>query len=144
MKRMYVHPTILKLLEVLKEVESLEISSKKDYARHHRRLVDVQHEIELSDDYDEELKCHVFDHLKDISAERRQAKDTMFLLDCLKRRLQSGTDLDSLSKLISEVEQEWVRNYFPRSEKSLDFSSTSTLKDSRVKLLTRENTNENE
>lgn len=144
MKKMYIHPTIHKLLEVLKEVDELELTIKKEYAKQHRRLVDVQHEIELSDDYDEELKCHVFDHLKEISNSRRKAKDTMFLLDFLKRRLQNGTDLYSLTKLIEDVEKEWVRNYFPRSEKDLNFSSTSSLRDSRVQLITKESRNENE
>lgn len=134
MQRMYIHPDISNFVQALERIETLYLEAQKEYAYQHRRMVDVQHEIELSEGYDDELKCSVFEHMKEISSERRKAKDTIFLIDTLKNKLQNGTDLDSLSKLLQDAESIWDRNYFPRSEKGLDFSSQEGLRLSRLTI----------
>ncbi|ATE85902.1 hypothetical protein Sf13_gp102 [Shigella phage Sf13] len=134
MQRMYVHPDILNFIEALEKIEKLDLESQKEYAYQHRRMVDVQHEIELSEGYDEEMKCSVFEHMKEISSERRKAKDTTFLIDTLKKKLQNGTDLVSLATLLQDAESTWDRHYFPRSEKGLDFSSQESLRLSRLTI----------
>lgn len=134
MQRMFVHPDVANFLKALEKLEELDIAAQKEYAYHHRRMVDVQHEIELSEGYDEDLKCSVFEHMKEIASDRRKAKDTCFLIDALKKKLQSGTDLCSLATLLQDVESSWDRHYFPRSEKTLDFSSPGGLKLSRLTL----------
>ncbi|URY12715.1 hypothetical protein [Shigella phage ESh22] len=134
MQRMYIHPDIQNFIDALEKLERLDLEAQKEYAFHHRRMVDVQHEIELSEGYDDKMKCSVFEHMKEISSERRKAKDTIFLIDTLKNKLQNGTDLDSLSQLLQDAENTWDRNYFPRSEKGLDFSSQESLRLSRLTI----------
>lgn len=134
MQRMYVHPDIQNFIDALEKLERLDLEAQKDYAFQHRRMVDVQHEIELSEGYSEEMKCSVFEHMKEISSERRKAKDTSFLIDTLKKKLQNGTDLGSLATLLQDAESTWDRHYFPRSEKGLDFSSQEGLRLSRLTI----------
>lgn len=134
MQKMFVHPDIADFVRALQKLEELDIAAQREYAHHHRRMVDIQHEIELSENYEDDLKCSVFEHMKDVATSRRKAKDTVALLDSLKKRLQSGTDLCNLASLINDVETSWDRHYYPRSEKTLDFSSSENLKCSRKKL----------
>lgn len=134
MQRMFVHPDIQNFIDALEKLEKLDFEAQKEYAFHHRRMVDVQHEIELSEGYDDKMKCSVFEHMKEISSERRKAKDTSFLIDTLKKKLQNGTDLGSLATLLQDAESTWDRHYFPRSEKGLDFSSQEGLRLSRLTI----------
>lgn len=142
MKTLYVHPSITKFLESLEELKQLDCSARSEYSHQHRRLVDIQHEIELSEDaYDDELKVSVFNHLQGVAGERRQAKDTVLVLDILKKTLHNGTQLDELGEILTLVNEEWKRNYSPREIKSLDFSSKESLLLSRLELLTKPETN---
>ena len=136
MKTLFVHPSILKFLESLEELKALEISARSEYAQHHRKLVDVQHEIELSEDaYDDEVKVAVFNHLQKIATERRQAKDTILVLDILKKTLHNGTQLEELGEILTMADEEWKRNYFPREIKSLDFTDKDSLLLSRLSMM---------
>lgn len=138
MKTLFVHPAITKLLESLEEIKQLELTSRADYTSHHRKLVDVQHEIELSEDaYDDGMKVAVFNNLQEIAGERRKAKDTILVLDILKKTLHNGTQLEALQEILDLANEEWKRNYFPREIKSLDFSNKDSLKLSRLEIMTR-------
>lgn len=138
MKTLYVHPSITKFLESLEELKTLDRSARSEYSHQHRRLVDIQHEIELSEDaYDDEVKVAVFNHLQEVAHDRRQAKDTILVLDILKRMLQNGVQLEGISEVLSHADEEWKRNYFPREIKSLDFTDKDSLLSSRLELLTR-------
>ncbi|AZV02152.1 hypothetical protein Arno162_112 [Pectobacterium phage Arno162] len=137
MKTLNVHPVITKFLESLDELQRLECSARHDYNLHHRQLVDVQHEVELSGiGYDDTMKVAVFNHLQEIAHNRRQAKDTILVLDMIKKMLQNGTQLEALSDVMKHVEEEWKRNYFPREIKTLDFTSEEALVSSRLEMLT--------
>ena len=139
MKTLYVHPSIQKFLESLEELKQLEVSARSEYAHQHRKLVDVQHEIELSEDaYDDGLKVAVFNHLQEIAKERRQAKDTVLVLDILKKTLHNGTQLEELGEILSMADEEWKRNYFPRELKELDFTDKDSLLLSRLSLKTKD------
>ncbi len=81
MQKMFVHPDIA---DFRAQLEELDIAAQREYAHHHRRMVDIQHEIELSENYEDDLKCSVFEHMKDVVTARRKAKDTVALLDSLK------------------------------------------------------------
>lgn len=135
MKTLYVHPSIQKFLESLEELKQLEISARSEYAHQHRKLVDVQHEIELSEDaYDDQLKVAVFNHLQEIAKERRQAKDTILVLDILRKTLHNGTQLEQLGEILTLADEEWKRNYFPRELKELDFTDKDSLLLSRLSI----------
>ncbi len=138
MKTLFVHPVITEFLESLEKLKQLDCSARSEYTHHHRNLVDIQHEIELSEDaYDVEMKAAVFDHLQSIASDRRQAKDTILVLDILKKTLQNGTQLETLQNVLDTANEEWKRNYFPRQIKSLDFSNKDSLKLSRLEMITR-------
>lgn len=138
MKTLYVHPVITQFLKSLDAIKQLDISSRSEYNHQHRRLVDVQHEIELSEDaYSDELKIAVFDQLQAIAFERRQAKDTILVLDMLKKMLQNGAQLDEISEVLVHADEEWKRNYSPREIKELDFTDKNTLLSSRLEMLTK-------
>lgn len=143
MKTLYVHPSITKFLESLDELKQLDCSARSEYSHQHRKLVDIQHEIELSEDsYDAELKVAVFDHLQEVANERRKAKDTILVLDILKKTLHNGTQLETLGEILAMADEEWKRNYFPRQIKTLDFTSKDSLKLSRLEMLTRPDSND--
>lgn len=138
MKTLTVHPVITKFLESLDELKTLDCSARSEYNHQHRRLVDIQHEIELSEDaYSDEMKVQVFNHLQQVAFERRQAKDTILVLDLLKKVLQNGTQIDELGEVLSLADEEWKRNYFPRELKELDFTDKDTLVSSRLEMLTK-------
>lgn len=138
MKTLYVHPSITKFLESLEELKMLDVSSRGGYNHHHRRLVDIQHEVELSEDaYDDEMKVSVFNHLQEVAKQRREAKDTILVLDILKKTLQNGTQLESLGEVLVQADEEWKRNYFPREIKELDFTDKDALRLSRLEMLTK-------
>lgn len=138
MKTLFVHPTITKFMESLEELKQLDCSARSEYSHQHRRLVDIQHEIELSEDaYEDEIKVQVFNHLQEVALERRQAKDTILVLDMLKKTLHNGTQLETVSEFLDLANEEWKRNYFPRELKSLDFTDKDSLKLSRLEMLTR-------
>lgn len=138
MKTLYVHPSITKFLESLEELKMLDLTSRGEYSLQHRKLVDVQHEIELSEDaYDDDLKVAVFEHLQQIASERRKAKDTILVLDILKKTLQNGTQIESLGEVLVQADEEWKRNYFPRELKELDFTDKDSLLSSRLEMLTK-------
>lgn len=142
MKTLFVHPSITKFLESLEELKQLDCSARSEYSHHHRRLVDIQHEIELSEDaYEPELKVAVFDHLQEVANERRKAKDTILVLDILKKTLHNGTQLEALGEVLTMADEEWKRNYFPRQIKSLDFTNKDSLKLSRLEMTTRPDSN---
>ncbi len=140
MKKLFVHPVIREFLESLEKIKQLECAAHSEYTHHHRNLVDIQHEIELSEDaYTDDMKAAVFDHLQTIAKDRRQAKDTMLVLDILRKTLQNGTQLETLLNILDTADEEWKRNYFPRQIKSLDFSDKESLKLSRLEMLTKPN-----
>lgn len=137
MKQLFVHPSITKFLESLEGLKQLDCAARSEYSHQHRKLVDIQHEIELSEDgYDDEMKVAVFDHLQEVANARRQAKDTILVLDILKKTLQNGTQLEALGELVDVANEEWKRNYFPREIKSLDFTDKDSLKLSRLEMIT--------
>ncbi len=138
MKTLYVHPVITRFLESLEEIKRLDVSAHSEYSHQHRKLVDIQHEIELSEDaYSDELKISVFNNLQKIAFERRQAKDTILVLDILKKMLQNGVQLEEVSEVLVRADEEWRRNYSPRELKELDFTNKDTLLSSRLEMETK-------
>lgn len=141
MKTLYVHPVITRFLESLDDLKALDSSARSEYSHQHRKLVDIQHEIELSEDaYDDSLKVAVFNHLQSVANDRRKAKDTILVLDILKKMLQNGSQLEALSEVLSQADEEWKRNYSPREIKELDFTDKDKLVSSRLDMLTKPNT----
>lgn len=140
MKTLYVHPIITQFLKSLDDLQKLDCSARTEYSHQHRKLVDIQHEIELSEDaYDDSMKVEVFNHLQEVANDRRHAKDTILVLDILKKTLQNGTQLETLGDVLDLANEEWKRNYSPRQIKSLDFSDKESLKLSRLEMITRPN-----
>lgn len=134
MSNFYVHPKIEQFLSLVDELIELDKDNRKDYHTNHRKMVDIQHEIELSEDYDDDTKLGVFNHLKEVAHERRRTKDTVLIMDALEKLLQSGTSLSGLKDALFIADEEAQRNYAPREIKTLDFSSKEKLTESRKRI----------
>ncbi|AEJ81320.1 hypothetical protein Erwinia_phage_Rouille_00071 [Erwinia phage Rouille] len=132
MNKLNIHPVFQNFIESLEAVLALEKESQKAYSHSHARMVDVQHEIELSEDYEDVLKVLVFDQMKEISKERRRHKDTLLIMDMLRKMLRTGIEVEDLSRFLEESGKEWSRHYTPRAEKSLNFQSPEKLRESRI------------
>ncbi|ACH89004.1 hypothetical protein Erwinia_phage_Tian_00081 [Erwinia phage Tian] len=132
MNKLNIHPVYQDFIKSLEAVLALEKQAQKEYSHCHAQMVDVQHEIELSEGYEDLLKVIVFDHLKEISQERRKHKDTLLISDMLRKMLRGGIELEDLLRLLEDSGKEWSRHYTPRAEKSLDFQSPEKLRESRI------------
>ncbi|XAO54263.1 hypothetical protein [Yersinia phage vB_YenM_P778] len=131
MNNVFVHQKIAEFLKITEELVTLDKDIRRIYHSDHRRMVDIQHEIELSENYSDEMKINVFNHAKEVSKLRRQSKDTILVLDALEKLLQNGTSLGSLKDALHIASEEAKRNYAPREIKTLDFSDGETLRESR-------------
>lgn len=131
MNSLYVDPVIQNLNSVLSEMISLEQTAQKNYNHYHAMMVDLQHEVELSEGYDPEMVMSLFSDLKNASAERRKWKDTTILIAEIRKNMVNGIDVTSLSDVISSASGGWSRNYSPRVIDYIDFTSTDSLKQSR-------------
>lgn len=117
--------------EALKDLVELETIAKKNYSQKHAQMVDLQHEVELSEGYSPAMIENLYNDQKRVAKERRLWKDTLLVIEQIKRNMQDGVDIGDLSDVVSGASKEWGRSYTPRSIKYLDFSSRESLYKSR-------------
>lgn len=134
MNNLYIHEKVRDFIESLDSLLATEKNAQKEYTHSHMAMVDVQHEIELSTCYEDDLKVAVFDHMKSVARERRKHKDTIVLIDLIRKAVRDGVELEQLSRLLDDSGDKWERHYSPRCVKGLDFSDAESLRDSRLKL----------
>lgn len=135
MNNVFIHEAIEDLFTMAEIVAELDKDVRHEYNKHHRQMIDLQHEMELSEQYTEDMKAHVFDQMQEVARNRRKAKDTMLVIDSLNKVLHNGTTLTNLREALVIASEEIKRNYMPREFKSLDFSNSDSLFESRTKIM---------
>jgi hypothetical protein len=135
MKTLFVHPLLVGLNSTLESIVELEREAQRKYNHYHTKMVDLQHEIEMSKDYTEEMIIDLYFDLKAASLDRRKWKDTLILIENLRANLQKGIDIETLNRVLSNASDGWSRNYTPRVLKEMDFKSPETLFLSRQKKI---------
>jgi hypothetical protein len=127
MNTVFIHPTLIGLNSTLESIVELEREAQKKYNHYHTKMVDLQHEVEMSKDYTDEMIRSLYMDLKSASLDRRKWKDTLTMIENLRSNLQHGVDIEGLNTLLSNASDGWSRSYTPRVLKEMDFKSPETL-----------------
>lgn len=138
MNTVFMHPTLICLNSTLESIVELEREAQKKYNHYHTKMIDLQHEVEMSKDYTDAMIRSLYMDLKSASLDRRKWKDTITMIENIRANLQKGVDIEALNRVLSNASDGWSRNYTPRILKEMDFKSPETLFLSRQKKIENE------
>lgn len=126
MKPYHIDGRLKHLAASISELPKIKQEALEGYERTQGAMIDLQHEIELSEDYTDENYLSLVYEMKKNSLQRRVYKDTLHMIALIEKCIENR-DLLGIVEVISKSESDWTRKYSPRVIKSLDFTSPKAL-----------------